>query len=499
VSRQWRPEVPQGLALPVEATPARAAAPARRLRRGRFLLRTLGIEPLLRLLACAIAVAADRLGVALRAPFSRRAAREARRLAWSERSTARLVAALGALKGAFVKAGQFAAHRHDVLPGAAARALAGLRDEVPPLRFALVRETVESELGAPLAELFPRFEPVPLGAASVAQVHRASLPSGESVAVKVQYPWLAAALPADLAIVRGLLSAAARLGRLRAVDRLRVFDEFAAGLREELDFEREAAAAREIGENLAHDPQIVVPRVVASHSSRRVLTMSLVPAVSLSDAAGLARLGVEPRAALEIVARAYAKQVFVDGLFHADPHPGNLFVLDEPGAAAHPRVLFVDFGLSRRLDPTLRREMRLGIHALLRRDLDGFVAGMDRLGMIAPGSHAAVRGAVARMFERIGAQGGALGIAGSRVLALKDEAKELLWSTPGLQLPNDLLLFAKTLAYVFALGRELDPATDVMRLSLPYLFRFLAEGDAPGEAPTSPRPGLGGCAGPAGG
>ena len=430
-----------------------------------------------RLLACALVVAGDAVGVALASAFAEGAVREARWRTWSGRSTRRVADVVGALKGPFVKAAQFAAHRHDLLPGGAARALSTLRDEVPPLRFDRVRETVEEELGAPLLERFEEFEPTPLAAASVAQVHAARLPGGEPVAVKVQYPWLERALPADLAVLRALLGLAARLGRLHAIDRTRVFDEFASSLREELDFEREAAAAREIGRNLEHDAQIVVPRIVESHSTRRVLTMSRIPAVRLSDAPGLTRLGVEPRAVLAIVARAYAKQVFADGLFHADPHPGNLLVLDEPGASTHPRVLFVDFGLSRRLDPALRRELRLAFHALVRRDPGEFLAGMKRLGMIAPGAEGAVGAAVERMFGRIGTRGGALGIAGSQVLSLKDEAKELLSSTPGLQLPNDLLLFAKTLSYVFALGRELDPETDLMRITLPYLLEFLAAPD----------------------
>jgi ubiquinone biosynthesis protein len=450
-----------------------------------------------RLLAAAVAIAADAAFCSLRAALSRAGA-EAQRAAWRQRAAIRLAGVLGALRGVYVKAAQFAAHRPDVLPAPAALALARLRDEVPALPFALVREAVEAELGAPLEALFADFDPTPLGAASIAQVHGARLVSGERVAVKVQYPWLEAALPADLAIVRALLTAAARLGGVQAVDRERLFGEFAAGLREELDFEREARTAREIGTNLAADPSLVVPRIVDSHSSRRVLTMSLLAAVPIDDAAGLARLGVAPRAVLEAVVRAYAKQVFVDGLFHADPHPGNLFVVDEPSAGARPRVLFVDFGLSRRLDPALRRELRLGLHALVRRDLDGFVAGMDRVGAIAPGAHAGVRAAVAGIFERVGAEGGALGLEGSRVLALKDEAKALLTRTPGLQLPYDLLLFAKTLSYVFALGRELDPAADPMRLSLPYLLRFLAEPE-PGAPATSSRAPAASAAGPGGG
>ncbi len=485
MSRQWRTELPQGLALPAEPVPAALdPAPARLAARRRFRLRTSGIEPVARLCACATVVACGALRLAIAAPFSRRATRAARSTAWRERSAQRLADTLGVLRGAFVKVAQFAAHRPDVVPAAAARALARLRDEVPPLRFEIVRDTVEAELGAPLGRLFAEFDTAPLGAASVAQVHRARLPGGAEVAVKVQHPWLARALPADLAIVRALLALAARLGGLRAVDRVRIFDEFAAGLREELDFGREAATAREIAENLAQDAQIVVPRIVDSHSSPRVLTMALVPAVRISDAAGLARLRVAPRAVVEIVARAYAKQIFVDGLFHADPHPGNLFVIDEPGAAEHPRVLFVDFGLSRRLDPALRRELRKGLHALLGRDLDAFLAGMDRMGMVAPGAHPAARDAVGRMFQRIGSEGGALGIGASRILAIKDEAKELLWSTPGLQLPHDLLLFAKTLSYVFALGRDLDPEADVLRQALPWLLRFLAEREEGARTPT---------------
>ena len=222
----------------------------------------------------------------------------------------------------------------------------------------------------------------------------------------------------------------------------------------------------------------MVPEVVASHSSRRVLTLTWYPTLRLDDPSALARVPKDE--VLATVARAYARQIFVDGLFHADPHTGNLFVIDEPRAAVEPRVLFVDFGLCQRLSPELRRELRLGIHALLQGRTDDFLAGMHRMGMIGPGHEDDVRAAVEPMMARLRGRGsGALALSSNRVLRLKEEAKTLLYETPGLALPNELLLYAKTLSYLFALGAEVAPEVDLMKLTVPYLLRFLAEKDAP--------------------
>lgn len=404
-------------------------------------------------------------------------ARAHRRAARTTATTRALVACLGSLKGAFVKAGQFASVRHDLIPQAAAEALTELQSRVPPLPLDVIREQVESELGAPLERLFDGFDPEPLGAASVAQVHRARLPSGEIVAVKVQYPWVRASVPADLALLRFCVRAGSWYTG-RAVPNLdTVFREFREGLFEELDFEREARVAQEIAHNLADDPQIAVPRIIASHSTSRVLTMSTCETIPITDRAGLEARGIAPAAVLEVLGRAYAKQIFEDGLFHADPHPGNLFVVDEPDAEALPRVLFVDFGLSKRLSPELQRDLRHGIYALLQSDLDGFVARMDDMGMIAAGAHDGVRAAVEAMFERVRESGGALSVPGQAILGLKDEAVELLRGTPGLQLPNDLLLYARTLTYLFALGEQLAPEVDLVVLSTPHLLKFLARRD----------------------
>lgn len=441
---------------------------------GRFALRAWGVSQGFRLAGCAAALAwaeaTGRVGDLLAGAERRRERRGQRRVA----AARRVAALLGELKGPFAKAGQFASLRIDVVDPEVQAAFRALQDRVPPLPFPAVAAVIEEELGAPLDALFTAFDPTPLGAASVAQVHRARLPDGGEVAVKVQYPWLERSLAADLAWTRQLLG---WLGRGAATDRERLFGEFSAGLAEELDFAREAAVAGEIAANLAGEAQVVVPRVHAALSSRRVLTVDWQPVLPISDRAALLARGVPLRDVVAVLGRAYARQVFVDGLFHADPHPGNLFVIDEPDAVVRPRVLFVDFGLSKRLDPTLRREMRLGVHALLRQDVDAFLDGMERVGMVAPGAREGVRRAVEEMFGRIRSTGAPLGLGGGQVLALKDEAKRLLSDTPGLQLPNELLLWAKTLAYLFALGEMLDPDADLMRTTVPFLLRWLAERD----------------------
>jgi ubiquinone biosynthesis protein len=384
--------------------------------------------------------------------------------------------------------GQFASLRLDVLPPAVREGLATLRERVPPIAFGRVRRALERELGGPLEARFARFDPEPLGTASIGQVHRARLPDGTEVAVKVQFPWLEASLPADLGLLHLALRVASRARGEARRRQERLFAEFAAGVREELDFEHEARVAAEIAANLADEDRVVVPRVIPSHSTARVLTMEYVPTLPIADRAALVDRGIAPAEVLEILARAYARQVFVDGLFHADPHPGNLFVIDEPDAGRRPRVLFLDFGLSKRLSPALRDEMRKGIYALLQGDLPGFLEGMHRLDMIQSGAEPRVREAVESMFARLrGESGSPLGLGGERVLALKDEAKRLLEETEGLQLPNDLLLYAKTVSYLFGLGRELAPEVDLMKLSVPYLLRFLAA--PPSSAGLSAGPG----------
>ena len=446
-----------------------------------FRFRTLGIEPALRILGLTIWVAGEGLLARLRGGFKPQSDRKALRDAAQDRAVIRTVALLGHLKGAFVKAGQFAALRHDLISAHTASVLASLRDRVPPLSLQQLEPLILEELGSENRDQITDIEPVPLGSASLAQAHRAWLNDGSEVVIKVQYPWIEDATPRDITLLRTLarLSAGWLRRRPGSVGIEQLFDEFSEGLMSELDFREEARSAQAIATNLASVPGVVVPKIYPALSSKRMLTMSYHPCVPIHDTQTLKQLGVPPADLLTRLAHAYAKQVFVDGLFHADPHPGNLFVLDTPDAGDNPQVLFVDFGLCRQLSPELKAAMRQGIYAVLQRDPDAFILRMNEMGMIAAGSEEGVRRAVVKMFETMqsAASGNPLDASSGGVLALKDEAKRLLQNTPGVQLPNDLLLYAKTLSYLFALGELLDPDVDLMKISLPYLMRFLAAQD----------------------
>ena len=444
----------------------------------RATLRARGIEAPLRL-AGALTLDALAATGALADHFGGTERRERRRAARRSARLQRWVRVAGALKGAFAKAGQFASLRYDVLDPEARAALDSLQDRVPPLPFETIRRCLERELGGALDAHFSELEEQPIGAASIAQVHAGRLLDGTPVAVKVLYPWIEAAMPHDLRLLRRALR---RLVR-GADDFDRLFGEFADGLARELDFELEARSARAIAANLSNQPGVIVPTIFDAQSTRRVLTMSRHDGHRIDDTDAFDARGIERRRIVEILAHAYGQQVFADGLFHADPHPGNLFLVAPSASdtldAEPPRVLFVDFGLCKQLEPALRQALREAILALLQKDPSAFVDRMDQMGMIAAGARPLVEQRVVGMFERITGAGGALVLSGGQVLGIKDEAKQLLANTPGLQLPNDLLLYARTLSYLFALCERIEPNVDVMKISVPFLLKFLAQREAP--------------------
>jgi len=418
-----------------------------------------GRSPLGTLASAAIRAAATDFG-----PFGRKRTRAER-----DASAGRRVAlALGSLRGIYTKLGHYLATRVDALSDEFRAPLDALDDAAPPVRFEAIRSELARSLGS--SERFAWIDPKPLGTASIAQVHRARLRSGAIVAVKVRHAELT---PERIAAdVRSLRRVAwvfrPWLGRN---DLAALFDELNDALLREIDFELEGRTAEAIGRDLADDPRILVPRVHWEATTRCVLTLDYVPRIRIDDRAALAARGIEPEAVLAIVADAYGRQIFGHGLFHADPHAGNIYVVDEPGSV--PRVLFIDFGLAERLSPPVREELRLGLQALLKRDAEELLAGLSRLHAIVPGREAQARAALAAALDAGAA--GALGANAATIQTLKSLGKRLMRESGAFRVPRELLLWARTLAHVYNLADRIAPGADPMPNFLPHLLRFVTD------------------------
>ena len=428
-------------------------------------------SPVRTLAAAAFRAAASDLG-----PFARDRTRAQREAAAGRR----LATALGSLRGIYTKLGHHLSTRVDALSDEFRAPLDELGDSAPPVPFEVIRGALARGLGS--SERFAWIDPTPLGTASIAQVHRARLRGGAQVAVKVRHPELT---PERIARDVRALRRVAWLLRpwLGRSDTRELFDELGHALLREIDFELEGRAAEEIARDLADDPRIVVPRVHWEATSGSVLTLDYVPRTRLDDRAALDQRGVAPEAVLGIVADAYGRQVFGHGLFHADPHAGNLYVVDEPGAA--PRVLFLDFGLAERLSPAVREELRLGLQALLKRDVDGLLAGLVRLHAVVPGSEARAREALAAALAAGAA--GALGADVAGIQSLKALGKRLVRESGAFRVPRELLLWARTLAHVYNLFERIAPGVDPMPRLLPHLLRFVTRSTHTAPAQESAR------------
>jgi len=252
----------------------------------------------------------------------------------------------------FVKLGQLLSSRADLFPESYLRALARLQDQVEPISFGLVENTIQEELGVRLSKAFRDFEAKPLAAASLGQVHRAVLRDGREVAVKVQRPGIRNQIAEDLQVLEEIASFAEEHTQFGRKHRLvEIVDQFRNALIQELDYQREAGNLSTLAENLREFPRIVVAQPVADYTTRAVLTMTYLHGHKITDLSPVVRLDANGGALANELFRAYLKQVLVDGLFHADPHPGNVF-LTEDG-----RIGLLDLGMVGRVAPRMQQSL----------------------------------------------------------------------------------------------------------------------------------------------
>jgi ubiquinone biosynthesis protein len=378
----------------------------------------------------------------------------------------RLREMLDELGPTFVKFGQLLSTRPDVVPPDIVTELRGLQDDVKPFSFDQVRLVLEAELELEVEQAFLEFDELPIASASIGQVHRAVLPDGREVAVKVQRPAAPSQIEADL----GLLYQAARLlkERVRAlefIDPQELVDEFARSIRLELDYGHEARNAETFHRNFARDDDVVVPRVIRQYSTMRVLTLEYLRGTKVSELDLEAMRPDERRAVAYRMADTWMTMVFRHGFFHADPHPANIFVL-ETGELG-----LVDFGQAGKLtDEDMTRLTRLFVDAATE-NIDAIPRRLKELGVrYAPEREDEFRDELRTLFDRY------FGVRLSDIdpLQVIREAFQLIYSL-NLRLPSRFVMLDKAIATLASVGGEVYPDFNVFEVAKPYARGLLAD------------------------
>ena len=376
----------------------------------------------------------------------------------------------------FVKIGQVFAARPDVVPEPYLSALAALTDRVPFEPFPRIEQELVHAYGAPVDEVFEAFEREPIAAGSLGQVYRARY-RGEDVAVKVLRPGVEAMVAHDVVFVRRVLSWLERRWRHPQLRGLHVaLDEFERRIADEMDFRQEAEYAASIGRRFARNPRVVVPRVIPGMIRQRTLVLEFVEGTRVDQIGSLAGK-VDPEAVVDSVIEAYIQMMLVDGLFHADPHPGNLLVRDD-GA-----LVLLDFGMVIEVDPVERRHLVHTALAAVTGDAERVVDGFFKLGIVEPGTDRETIHRLVALILEMTERGAALDEVQT---ALADEVMRLLYDWP-VVLTGEMTYFGRAIALIEGLGAHHIEDFNPVRYVKPILLRhrravLQALGPADGDA-----------------
>jgi ubiquinone biosynthesis protein len=366
----------------------------------------------------------------------------------------------------FVKLGQIASTRPDLIPEEIIKELEKLQDRVPPFSFQEVREIVQQELGEELENIFLHFEDVPLAAASIGQVHRATLRTGEQVAIKIQRPNITSVIETDLEILQDLATLAEQRWEIAAKYQIRdMVDEFSKSLREEIDYTNEARNAEKISNQFKNDPTIYVPKVFWEFTTKKVLTMQYVEGVKFNEIEQLKKNGYNLKNLAERLAKGIFQQIFIGGFFHGDPHPGNVLVL--PGEV----IAFLDFGMVGRLTPEMRYHVSSLVIALMRQSTDGVIHSIGAMGLIPDDVNLMqLRADVDRIREKY------YSVPLSQI-SLGEAVNDLfrLAFQHSIRIPTDLSLLGKTLLTVEGVVENLDPEFSILDIAEPFGRRLLKD------------------------
>jgi ubiquinone biosynthesis protein len=438
----------------------------------------LAMWPVVRLVRATYLFGRIYLSYILQLELERLRGRERMRERWKAvhaKNAERLYEGMVKLRGVFIKLGQILSVMGTFLPRAYAEKLEKLQDQVPPHAFDEIDDVINESLGKPASVIFKKFDEKALAAASLGQVHRAELFTGEQVAVKVLYPNVATIIKIDLVVMGWAIRVLRRWFPRQLLEAVR--DQLRDLLGRETNFRHEAGCMKRMADNFAGNSEVLFPKVFPELSSERVLTMTFMEGVKISRRSELEAMGIDPYVVAKLLVESFYKQLFIDGFFHADPHPGNFLVqAGEKG----PKLVVLDFGAATEAPRNLIDGMIDILRGLFAKDDDMVVKGIHTMGFVsADGNHELLEDTVRVYFQKLLA----LDIQDFGRIKAKDMAS---FADPGLQ-REDLHELMKSVAYpdgwfyveravviMFGLSAQLAPKLNTVQVGFPYIMRMMA-------------------------
>ena len=369
----------------------------------------------------------------------------------------------------FIKVGQLLSTRADILPTESVEELSKLQDEVPAFTAARAKQIIESELGKPIDQMFGYFDPIPLAAASLGQVHKAQLHTGEEIVVKDQRPGLLKLFAIDLGILKRIaqyFQNHPKHGRGR--DWVGIYNECQKILYQEADYLNEGRNADTFRRNFRGDRRIMVPRVYWRYASRRVLTLEYMPGIKVSNYDALEAAGLDRKVIARIGAESYLEQLLNHGFFHADPHPGNLAV------TGNGELIFYDFGMMGQIQSITREKLLKTFFAIAQKDGEAVINSLVELGALeVTGDTGPLRRSVQYMLDNFMGKS----MEKQSVAAISDDLYDIAYDQP-FRFPATFTFVMRALSTLEGLGKGLDPNFNFMEVAQPYATNLMENGNA---------------------
>ena len=366
------------------------------------------------------------------------------------------------LGGLLIKLGQFFSTRVDIFPSSTIDELALLQDQVKEEPFFKLRHLAEAELGQPLEVVFAEVDEIPIAAASLGQVHKVVLKDGRIAALKIQRPDIDKLVRIDLKAIRRVLYFIKKWTDWeRYIDLDTIYQEFADTVQDELNYLQEGKNAETIKANSSGDPDLVIPEIYWEYSTKRVLTMEYVEGIKINNLETMKTAGIDPAYTAQRLLQIYIKQILIDGFYHADPHPGNLFVREDN------KIILVDFGMVGIIPPVLRDTLLEMVFALVARDFEKVVDFLKEIGFINQrGNEKIIIRALSIFLEQF--LGKNQDLSRTDLVQLLDDIEKLLYENP-FQIPANFTFLGRALGTLYGICMKLNPNISFIDEAKPFL------------------------------